>query len=151
MDNLKVVAYQKNHGDNMIEFGMNDPLMDIDAQYLKNYTDVIVPGFSFTLMNNETPIVSGGIYPLWQGTAEGWVLSSKRIFNYKFKAASLIKRRLDMLCINNNIWRLQTAVKANFKLGIRFAEWLGLQQEGLMKQYGPDKTDYYRMAKIYTL
>jgi len=56
-----------------------------------------------------------------------------------------------MLCINNNIWRLQTAVKANFKLGIRFAEWLGLQQEGLMKQYGPDGTDYYRMAKLYKL
>ena len=151
MANLKVISYQASHGLNIIECGMNDPLMDIDAGYLKNYTDVVVPGLSFTLMIDDTPIVSGGIYPLWQGTAEGWVLSSKRIFNYKIKAASLIKRRLDVLCINNNIWRLQTAVKADFKLGVRFAEWLGLQQEGLMKQYGPDKTDYYRMAKIYYL
>jgi hypothetical protein len=58
---------------------------------------------------------------------------------------------MDMLCINNKIWRLQTAVKENFKLGIRFAKWLGLQQEGLMVQYGPDKTNYYRMAKIYKI
>ncbi len=151
MANLKIVPYQSIHGNQMIEYGMNDPLMDIDASYIKNYTDVVAPGLSFTLINNDTPIVSGGIYPLWLGTAEGWVLSSKRIFDYKIKAASLIKRRLDMLCINNNIWRLQTAVKANFKLGIRFAEWLGLQQEGLMKQYGPDGTDYYRMAKLYKL
>ena len=151
MANLKVIPYQASHGLDMIEYGMNDPLMDIDASFAKDYIDIVAPGFSFTLMDNEIPIVSGGIYPLWQGTAEGWVLSSKRIFNHKIKAAILIKKRLDMLCINNNIWRLQTAVKADFKLGLRFADWLGLHQEGLMKQYGPDKTDYYRMAKIYKL
>jgi hypothetical protein len=151
MDNLKVIPYTTAHAQEMIKYGMNDPLMDIDCSYLQNYTDVVAPGLSFTLVDGVIPIVSGGIYPLWQGTAEGWVLSSKRIFNYKIKSAALIKRRLDMLCVNNKIWRLQTAVKSNFKLGVRFAEWLGLQQEGLMKQYGPDKTDYYRMAKIYTI
>ena len=83
MANLKVIPYQASHGLNMIDYGMNDPLMDIDASYLRNYIDVIVPGLSFTLVDNETPIVSGGIYPLWQGTAEGWVLSSKRIFNHR--------------------------------------------------------------------
>ena len=49
----------------------------------------------------------------------------------------------------NKIWRLQTAVKSNFKTGLRFAEFLGFKNEGLMKAYGPDKTDYYRMARIY--
>jgi hypothetical protein len=45
--------------------------------------------------------------------------------------------------------RLQTTVKYDFKTGIRFASWLGLKPEGIMKNYGPDGTDYYRMAKIY--
>jgi hypothetical protein len=44
-----------------------------------------------------------------------------------------------------------SAVKEDFKLGIRFAKWLGLQEEGVMVQYGPDKTNYYRMAKIYKI
>ena len=44
---------------------------------------------------------------------------------------------------------MQTAVKANFTIGVRFAEFSGLKKEGLMKMYGPDKTDYFRMAKIY--
>ena len=81
--------------------------------------------------------------------AEGWVISSKRIFQNKIKAARLIRKRTDLLCTNNKIWRLQTAVKANFAIGVRFAEFLGLKKEGLMKMYGPDKTDYYRMVKIY--
>jgi len=79
------------------------------------------------------------------------VLTSKRVFDYKIKAASAVKRRLDLLCKNNNIWRLQTSVKEEFKTGVRFAEWLGLKKEGLMHKYGPDKTNYYRMAKIYEL
>ena len=34
-------------------------------------------------------------------------------------------------------------------MGIRFAEFLGFEIEGLMRGYGPDKSDYYRMAKVY--
>ena len=51
--------------------------------------------------------------------------------------------------LNNNIRRLQTAVKEEFLTGVRFAEWLGLQKEGLMKYYGLDQTNYWRMPKYY--
>lgn len=151
MDKYQIIPYLPAHGAAIIKYGMNDPLMDLDASYYENRVEVAAPGLSFTLVYNDLPIVSGGIFPLWQGTAEGWVLSSLEIFKHKLKSAALIKRRVDMLCINNKVWRLQTAVKSNFKLGIRFAEWLGLEKEGLMKQYGPDGSDYYRMAKIYKL
>ena len=151
MDSFKIVPYSTNHGDEIIEFGMNDKLMDIDASFTENRIDFAIPGLSFSLLVNNTPILAGGIYPLWDGVAEGWVLSSKRIFDHKIRSAISIKKRLDLLCINNNIWRLQTAVKEEFKTGKRFAEWLGLKSEGLMQMYGPDKTNYYRMAKIYEL
>lgn len=134
----------------MIAFGLNDKLMDLDARYWKeNRIDAALVGLSFTLLRDNIPIVSGGIYPLWDGVAEGWVISSKRIFEVKVKAAKLIKQRTDILCAANRIWRLQTTVKGNFKTGLRFAEFLGFTNEGLMRGYGPDKTDYYRMAKIY--
>jgi len=151
MDKFEIVPYESVHGDDIITFGMNDKLMEIDAEFTENRIDIALPGLSYTLLVNNNPICSGGIYPLWDGVAEGWVMSSKRIFDYKIKAASLIKRRLNLLCNNNKIKRLQTSVKANFETGIRFAEWLGLKKEGLMVQYGPDGSDYYRMAKIYEL
>jgi len=151
MDKFEIVPYESTHGDDIITFGMNDKLMEIDAEFTENRIDIALPGLSYTLLINNNPICSGGIYPLWDGVAEGWVMSSKRIFDYKIKAASLIKRRLNLLCNNNKIKRLQTSVKANFETGIRFAEWLGLKKEGLMVQYGPDGSDYYRMAKIYEL
>jgi len=133
----------------MIEFGLNDKLMDYDATFKENRIDFAMAGLSFTLLDNNVPICSGGIIPTWLGNAQGWVISSKRIFKNKIKAARLIKERTDLLCANNKIWRLQTAVKANFNTGIRFAEFLGFNKEGLMRGYGPDKTDYYLMARIY--
>ena len=149
MANFRVVPYEMEHGDQIIEFGMNDKLMELDASYTNNRLDMAIPGLSFTLFLDETPIVSGGIVPMWEGVAEGWVLSSKHIYDYKIKAASLIRKRLDYLCTNNKIIRLQTAVKEEFLTGVRFAEWLGLQKEGLMKFYGLDQTNYWRMAKYY--
>ena len=133
----------------MIEFGLNDKLMDIDASFKENRIDFAMAGLAFTLLDDNVPICSGGIIPTWLGSAQGWVISSKRIFRNKIKASRLIKERTDLLCANNKIWRLQTAVKANFKTGIRFAEFLGFKNEGLMRAYGPDKTDYYLMARIY--
>ena len=149
MDNFQIVSYQRQHGSAMIAMGLNDKLMDLDASYEENRIDAAVAGMAFTLLCNSQPIVSGGIFPLWNGVAEGWVISSKRIFDIKVKAARLIKRRTDILCAANKIWRLQTTVKSNFKTGLRFAEFLGFKNEGLMRGYGPDQTDYYRMAKVY--
>ena len=148
-DNFKVVPYETRHGDEMIEFGLNDKLMDSDATFKENRIDFAMAGLAYTLLDNNVPVCSGGIIPTWLGNAQGWVISSKRIFRNKIKAARLIKERTDLLCANNKIWRLQTAVKADFKIGIRFAEFLGFNKEGLMVGYGPDKTDYYLMARIY--
>ena len=148
-DNFKIVPYETQHGDEMIEFGLNDKLMDIDANFTENRIDFTLVGLSFTLLHNNNPVCSGGIVPLWNGVAEGWVISSKRIYKERIRASRLIRKRTDLLCAANKIWRLQTAVKSNFKTGLRFAEFLGFKNEGLMKAYGPDKTDYYRMARIY--
>ena len=133
----------------MIEFGLNDKLMDGDAEYEENRIDFATPGLSYTLLYNSKPVVSGGVCPLWSGVAEGWVISSKRIYKNRIKSARLIRKRADILCSANKIWRLQTSVKANFTMGIRFAEFLGFKNEGLMRGYGPDKSDYLRMAKTY--
>ena len=149
MAKFTVVPYETEHGDEIIEFGMNSKLMELDASYTNNRLDMAIPGLSFTLFLDRTPIVSGGIVPMWEGVAEGWVLSSKHIYDYKIKAASLIRKRLDYLCTNNKIIRLQTAVKEEFLTGVRFAQWLGLQKECLMKFYGLDQTNYWRMAKYY--
>ena len=149
MVKYEITSFDKSHVDEILTFGMNDKLLENDTSNEEGRIDVGIPGLSFTLWADNNIVLCGGITPMWDGVAEGWVIASKRIYDHKIKSVSAIKKRLDLLCTNNNIWRVQTSVKEDFEVGIRFAEWLGLKKEGLMLKYGPDKTNYYRMAKIY--
>ena len=115
-DKFEIVPYKTGHGKDMIAFGLNDKLMDIDASFTENRIDFALAGLSFTLLHNNNPLCSGGIVPLWNGVAEGWSIASKRISTNKIKSSRLIKKRMDILCAANKVWRVQTAVKLILKL-----------------------------------
>ena len=142
--------FKPEHADEIISFGMNSKLMEIDASFEDNrICNYSTKGNAYTMFMNDKPIFAIGIVILWDGVAEGWVLASQNIFEMKFLSAKTMKELTDDMCKKNKIKRLQTSVKADFKLGIRFATWLGLEIEGLKKQYGPDGSDYYQLGKIY--
>ena len=149
MDNWIIKEFKQQDADQIVSYGMNDKLMEVDANFKENRICLADKGNAYTLFVNDKPIVAGGIFILWKGVAEGWVLANRNIYDVKFLAAKEIKKRTDLLCKKKKIKRLQTSVKAEFTTGVRFANWLGLKTEGLMKKYGPDGSDYLRMAKIY--
>ena len=138
------------HADQIIPIGLNDKLMEIDASYSDNrICNHSKPGDAYTMFINGKPVFACGIVVLWDGVAEGWVMASQNVFDMKFLAAKTILEVQDKLCKKNKIRRLQTSVKADFKLGLRLATWCGLEVEGLKKKYGPDGSDYYQLGKIY--
>jgi len=138
------------HADEIVAIGLNDKLMEIDASYKNNrICNYSTKGNAYTMFMNDKPIFAIGIVILWDGVAEGWVIASQNIFEMKFLSAKTMKELTDDMCKKNKIKRLQTSVKADFKLGIRFATWLGFKIEGLKKKYGPDGSDYYQLGKIY--
>jgi hypothetical protein len=138
------------HADQIIAIGLNDKLMEIDASYSDNrICNYSQPGNAYTMFVNDKPVFACGIVILWDGVAECWVLASQNVYEMKFLAARTILELQDKLCKKNKIKRLQTSVKADFKLGLRFATWLGLEIEGLKKKYGPDGSDFYQLGKIY--
>ena len=142
--------FEPDHAKKIISYGMNSKLMEIDAGFEDNHIyNYSTEGNAYTMFVNEKPVFSIGVVILWSGVAEGWVLASQNIFELKFLAAKTMKELTDDMCKKNKIKRLQTSVKADFKLGVRFATWLGLEIEGLKKSYGPDGSDYYQLGKIY--
>jgi len=149
MANWIIKEFKQQDADQIISYGMNDKLMETDASFKENRICLADKGNAYTLFVNNKPIVAGGIFILWQGVAEGWVLANQNIYDVKFLAAKEIKIRTDLLCKKNKIKRLQTSVKAEFKQGVRFATWLDMEIEGLKKNYGPDGSDYYQLARIF--
>ena len=109
-----VKPFKQEHADKIISYGMNSKLMEIDAGFKENRICLADKGNAYTLFVNQEPIVAGGIYILWKGVAEGWVLANRNIFEIKLLACKEIKRRTDELCKKNKVKRLQTTVKYDF-------------------------------------
>jgi hypothetical protein len=86
---------------------------------------------------------------VWGQVAEGWVIATEDMWNYPLSVAKVIKKDFARIAKENNIVRVQTAIRKDFKQGQRFAEWLGLENEGLMRKFGFDGTDQYRYARIF--
>ena len=149
MSKVEIVPFKSDHAKKILELGMNEPALELKPehhQYIVNFGTI---GMSFTGTVNNVPIAAGGVHHLWDNVAEGWVIGSKLIWKYPITFGRAIKIRTDYLATNNNIKRIQTAVKSDCSKAIRFAEWLGFKREGLMKKYGPDGSDYYLYAKVY--
>jgi RimJ/RimL family protein N-acetyltransferase len=86
---------------------------------------------------------------VWGRVAEGWVIATEDVWNYPLSVAKAIRKDFARVAKEHNIERVQTAIRKDFVQGQRFAEWLGLENEGLMKKFGFDGTDQYRYARIF--
>tara|TARA_R100000234_G_scaffold56764_1_gene34249 strand:- start:2181 stop:2603 length:423 start_codon:yes stop_codon:yes gene_type:complete len=97
---------------------------------------------------DEQPVAIGGIHTLWDGVAEGWFVIGSLGKSYPLHLARVVKRMVNIIIEENNLFRLQASVCLNDKKAVRFIKWLKFQQEGIMSKFGPDKSDYYRYAWV---
>mgnify|MGYP003151939147 CR=1 FL=1 len=148
MSNVVIVPFENQHAEQILNQGLNSDLLELKPEHRKYAYFLKEVGMSFTGFVNNKPIAAGGVFHLWDGVAEGWVLATKDIYKYPVFCAKHIKQRTEIILQANKIKRLQTSVKANCDVALRFAKWLGLKEEGLMKNYGPDGSDFIRFARI---
>ena len=148
MSNVVIVPFENQHAEQILNQGLNSDLLELKPEHRKYAYFLKEVGMSFTGLVNNKPIAAGGVFHLWDGVAEGWVLATKDIYKYPVFCAKHIKQRTEIILQANKIKRLQTSVKANCDVALRFAKWLGLKEEGLMKNYGPDGSDFIRFARI---
>ena len=144
---IKLIDFKSDHAQQLVTSIMNDPQTSIDKKYHELLDGLEVQNMSFTATHNDKIICAGGIIPIWDGVFEGWVMGSDLIWKFRIASAKIIKQRMEELIVKNKVQRLQTAVKKDFILGHRFAKWLGLQEEGLMRKY-QNNEDYIRLATI---
>ena len=153
MDNmLYIIPYKKEHGQIILSYQMNHKILEADRKFINIEGDAMnleQENLAFTGMVNKKPIFAAGMKMIWGQVAEGWVIASSDMWNHPLSVAKAIKKDFAKVAKKNNIKRVQTAIRKDFTQGQRFAEWLGLENEGLMKHYGFDGTDQYRYARIF--
>ena len=150
MDNtLHIVPYTKEHGQFILSCQMNHKVLEADRKYMEDSKNLVEQNLAFTGLINNDPIFAAGMKIIWGQVAEGWVIATNEMWKYQLGVAKAIKKDFANVARQHNIKRVQTAIRKDFKQGLRFAEWLGLENEGLMKCYGFDGSDQYRYARIF--
>ena len=153
MDNiLHIVPYTAEHGQFILSCQMNHKVLEADKNYINiegNAKNLEQDDLAFTGLVNNKPIFAAGMQMIWGQVAEGWVLATHAVWNHPLSVAKAIKKDFARIAKENNITRVQTSIRKDFKQGQRFAEWLGLENEGLMRKFGFDGTDQYRYARIF--
>lgn len=137
---------------NLVEFETSH-IMDIETafdfpvsarQAFDNKSEVI----GYTLMDDGTVIVCGGVNMMWNGVGEGWLVMSKHAYDRPITVARYTDKLFETIMDDNAMWRVQASVHTNDAQSVKFAEWLGFENEGVMNKFGPDGTNYYRMARV---
>ena len=149
---LHIIPYTKEHGQFILSCQMNHKVLEADRQFINvegNAKNLEQDNLAFTGMINNQPIFAAGMKMVWGRVAEGWVIATNEIWKNPLAVARAIKKDFARVAREHDIERVQTAIRKDFKQGQRFAEWRGLENEGLMKKFGFDGTDQYRYARIF--
>lgn len=102
---------------------------------------------SWTVVGRGRPVCCFGLWQLWDGVAEAWMLPDEEIDKYAISVTRGARRVLDKAIQDIGIRRLQIAVRVQNDTAYKFAEALYFKTECVMKHYGPEGADYYLMAR----
>jgi len=136
-----VVDFEQAH---IFDIKTNFEFTDYARQAFGNHQ--VVAGF--TICEQEEIIACGGVHIMWEGVGEAWLVLSKEAYKSPISVARYTYQLFDTIMNENELWRVQASVHTDDDESVRFAEWLGFEDEGLMKKFGPDGADYIRMARV---
>ena len=114
--------------------------------YIDGY---LVPGSSMAVIDNNKPVAAFGIFPLWDGVGEAWMIPSKYHLEKPISLARHLKKGFFEIAENMKLRRAQAAVKDSYDMGSKLLKFVGFEFEGDMPQYGPDGNDYKRFAVLW--
>lgn len=105
-------------------------------------------GLAVTAMVENKPVAMFGCVLLWRGVAEMWSIISDEARCYPKQLTIVAKEFSDIAVQSLALHRLQITVRSDEPRALRWAEFLGFKNEGLLTKYSPDKVDTYILARV---
>lgn len=137
MTNNRLSCFELEHLNNL-------PVSDMATRYhALMQEDEKAVELSYTVMQGNKAVASGGVKTLIPGVGECWMVAGDI---GPVALARAVKKRIKNYF--RQYHRLQLLVKEGDARALRFALWLGFRPEGMQKAYDLDFNSYYRMALI---
>lgn len=141
---IKVVVYESKHLDELNLRPVEVVWFNI-LPYNKIKT-FFAEGIGRTVMADEGIIGIGGITPYWHGVGEAWIIAGPLIHKYPVAFTKAVYRGMRQIAQHMKLRRVQCLVDSTFPMSYRWAKTIGFKLEGILKEYGPEGQDFYRMV-----
>ncbi len=144
---FKLIPFRAEHAEDLAD---ENTMTAAERKFLFNshVHNLSVPGHGISVIRNGYLLGSGGVFPIWEGLGEAWVMPSNLVSSHKKMFVKLIRSNLEQMTEKFNFRRVQATARADLPKAQRFLEFLGFEREGLLKKYGPDGSDHILYAKI---
>jgi|TARA_R110002072_G_scaffold85965_1_gene194216 hypothetical protein len=88
-----------------------------------------------------------GCLPLWNGVGEAWLITDVSLPNHARPFHRVTKIILDRFMSELNLVRLQITIHQSNVLAYKWAKVLYFKEEGVLRKFGPDGSNFYMMAR----
>ena len=88
-------------------------------------------------------------FPLWYGVSEAWLIPSKHIKRKTIALHRGARLFFDHYAKKKHLKRLQFTVHSTNFQAVRWAKRCYFNEEGRLKNYGPDGKDHFMFARYY--
>ena len=120
--------------------------MDVqEAQSYEAHLMSQIPEGSVCIVHEGEPLLIGGCIKVWEGRYVGWCFMSRHAGPHMFRITHLMRDYVDSF----NAARVEMTVRSSFKEGHRWAELLGFELEGTMRNYRPGEEPENRDECLY--
>jgi len=115
-------------------------------EYLKLYAQ---NGYGVTALVRGTITCCFGVNMLWPGVAEAWLITGYQVDSNPISLSRGAMRYFDYIAIKLILHRLQITVDTRNEVALRWANLLKFKREGVLEKYGPAKSDFVMMSRIF--
>lgn len=112
-----------------------------------NLRHVVDPSLSVSFMEQERYVGSAGLFQLWPGVYEAWLVILSRPSN-PWQFMTQLRASIEQGLALTGAHRLQAYCLAEYTQGIRLAQRMGFTQEAVLRCATPAKTDLIVLAKV---
>ena len=146
---MLIVTFHPDHlGEALIQGSTFIPMQD-QARFLNVTAYTGDTSIAFTAYGHSKILGMGGFIEIYPHFVEAWVIIATKDTRLNQRIGRNILKMYRKIIDSHPKWqRIQAAVRKDFDKAIRLIEILGFENEGLMRNFGPDKSDYYRYAMV---
>lgn len=103
-------------------------------------------GIAISVIQNGKTLGIFGSSKIWNGLEEAWFLVNEVVRRYGISMTKVAKTFISEKFAEDSLNRMQITVRCDDVRAYKWAKCLGFNVDGVMRQFGPDGSDFYLMA-----